>query len=421
MLNNVFKVIITLGVFLTVSCSNSPKIIDSQLVSNSKASLQKPYLILISLDGFRWDYVERFKPPNLTQFIADGVQTKSLIPSYPSKTFPNHYSIVTGLLPDNHGIIGNKFHSPELNEEYILEEGRFYGGKPIWVHAAQSGMVSASYFFLGSEAEIQGIRPNYYYKFDMETKKETRVTQVLDWLKLPEKKRPHMITMYFPDMDNVGHWYGPNDDEKLKGKLFELDNHLGNLFNGINKSSLPINVIIVSDHGMSDIHVDKYISIDLLKNKEQYRTVNNGSMVNIHLKKPNEINSIHDFLNELGTTNNFKVYKTKNTPNFDSSPTHSNWGELQIIPNKGYYFSSAKNLERRKKTGRTIFGQHGFQTNDKNMHGIFYAKGPNLKAGLVVPSVKNIHIFPLMCEILDIPQLENIDGNLSYLQEIIKK
>lgn len=194
--NIIYGLILIIGAITFSSCKSSSNLVGSTLTINSKASLNKSYLILISLDGFRWDYVEKYKPPHLSNFINNGVKAESLIPSFPSKTFPNHYTIATGMYPDKHGILGNSFYSNKKNLTYkirnreMVEDGTFYGGDPIWVQADKANMVSASYFFVGSEADIQGIRPTYYKVYDGKIKNEIRVTQVLDWLALPRKKDP---------------------------------------------------------------------------------------------------------------------------------------------------------------------------------------------------------------------------------------
>ncbi len=158
---------------------------------NASSQLDKPYVVLISIDGFRYDYVERFQPPNLIEFIQNGVAAESMIPSYPTKTFPNHYTIATGMTPENHGLVANTFIDPERNDLYriskreAVEDGTWYSGTPLWVNAEKNGMLSASYFFVGSEADVQGIRPSYYYRYKHTTPNTERVQQVLDWLNLP--------------------------------------------------------------------------------------------------------------------------------------------------------------------------------------------------------------------------------------------
>lgn len=264
--------IFILGIITLISCNK--RILSSThsiTNTNSKTAQKKPYLILISLDGFRWDYVEKYNPPNLSSFIKNGVKAASLIPSFPTKTFPNHYTIATGLYPDKHGILGNIFY--DYNKDTIFdkrnlkmaEDGSFYGGSPIWVEANKANIVTASYFIVGTEANIQGIRPTYYYKFDNSVKNEERVNQAIKWLNLNEKSRPHLITLYFGDLDKVGHKIGINDEE-LEKALLGLDKNLGDLFKGVSETGLPVNIIIISDHGMGNQLTSQIIPIDAIEN-----------------------------------------------------------------------------------------------------------------------------------------------------------
>jgi len=420
--NLIHFLLIILSTLAFISCKTISSTVDSKLTTNSKISQNKPYLILISLDGFRWDYVERFKPPHLSDFIKNGVNAEALIPSFPSKSFPNHYTIATGMYPDKNGIVGNTFYSYKKNETYwkreTIEDGTFYGGTPIWVNADKADMVSASYFFVGSEADIQGIRPTYYYKYDGKIKNEARVTETLKWLALPPKKRPHLITLYFSDMDDTGHTYGPNNDDELKKTLFSLDSVLGDLFKGVKESGLPVNTIIVSDHGMADVLKSNFIPLESIKNEDLYTTIDNGAILNIHPKNTSQIDSILTYLKTK--ENNFKVYKTENTPGFEYTPQNKDWGTIQIIPDYGYYFSSSRRIETQNKYPDTVGGVHGYDPNYKDMHGIFYANGPAFKKGFTTSSVKNIHVYPIMCEILDLEIPNDIDGKLSALESVLK-
>ena len=421
----IFSLVFIIGIVSTVSCNRKKSnTVDSIVTTNSKESEKKPYLILISLDGFRWDYVEKYKPPHLINFIKNGINSESLIPSFPTKTFPNHYTIATGMYPEKHGIIANSFYSYDKDMTYKIrdrekvEDGSFYGGNPIWIQANKANMVTASYFFVGTEANIQGLKPTYYYRFDNSVKNEVRVNQAIDWLKLPPKKRPHLITMYFSDMDDTGHKYGTKNDEELKKTLFELDKQLGNLFKGIEKTGLPVNIIIVSDHGMSTVSISNFISIEKIENDSLYTSIDNGAIVNIHPNNKNQIDSIYTYLKKKES--NFKVYKTENTPGFEYIPKNKNWGAIQILPDFGYYFSSTKGIASRKQHTNTNFGVHGYDQKYKDMHGIFYANGPAFKKAYRTPSIKNIHIYPLMCEILGLEVPSNIDGSLDQIKNVLK-
>ena len=328
------------------------------------------------------------------------------------------------MYPDKHGIIANSFYSYDKDMTYRIrdrekvEDGSFYGGNPIWIQANRSNMVTASYFFVGTEANIQGLKPTYYYRFDNSVKNEVRVNQAIDWLKLPPKKRPHLITMYFSDMDDTGHKYGTKNDEELKKTLFELDTQLGVLFKGIEKTGLPVNIIIVSDHGMSTVPISKFIAIEKIENDSLYTSIDNGAIVNIHPNNKNQIDSIYTYLKKKES--NFKVYKTENTPGFEYIPKNKNWGAIQILPDFGYYFSSTKGIASRKQHTNTNFGVHGYDQKHKDMHGIFYANGPAFKKAYRTPSIKNIHIYPLMCEILGLEVPSNIDGNLDQIKNVLK-
>lgn len=397
----------------------------STTTTNSKTTEYKPYVILISLDGFRWDYVEKYNPPNLSSFIKNGVRAASLIPSFPTKTFPNHYTIATGLYPDKHGILGNVFYDYKKDTIFnkrtpgMAADGSFYGGLPIWVAANNADMVTASYFFVGTEANIQGIRPTYYYTFDNSVKNEVRVKQAIKWLNLEEKQRPQLMTLYFSDLDQAGHRYGTDNEEKLQKALSELDKTLGDLFTGVSETGLPVNIIIVSDHGMINQPTDKLIPIESIENDDLFLTIDNGSIVNIHPKKDVEIDSVLQYLKQK--ENNFKAYKTANTPGFEYSPKNKNWGSIQLIPNFGYYFLEQKSIASLFKNKVSTIGIHGYDSKYKEMHGIFYANGPAFKNNYEVPSVKNIHIYPLLCEILGLEIPTSIDGDIEQIERVLKK
>ncbi len=391
----------------------------------TSSAANSPYLLLISLDGFRWDYVDRFKPANLSNFITTGVKAASLVPSFPSKTFPNHYTIATGMYPDHHRILGNSFYNYEnktiydIGNKTMVADGSYYGGSPIWVQAGKAGIVTASYFFPGTEAVIRDYRPDYYKQYDGSIKNETRVAQVVDWLKLPEEKRPHFITLYFSDMDDVGHRYGPNADSILNKTLQDLDYTLGRLFSQIESLSLPVNIIIVSDHGMAEIPNEKYLPVEMIEDREKYLTINSGALVSIHPKDSTRTNDIFKDLKKK--ENHFKVYKTKDTPEFEKIPQNKDWGSIQVVPQIGYYFSSERSIASMKTSPQKLSGVHGYDPKFKDMHGVFYANGPAFRKGYAMASVKNIHVYPLMCKVLGIPIPADIDGNLNEMKSVLLK
>lgn len=391
---------------------------------------KEPIVILISLDGFRYDYVERFHPENLEKFISSGTAAKSLIPSFPSKTFPNHYSIATGMKPEHHGLIDNGFYNPKRDQEYhhnnptYSKDGSWYGGTPLWVLAEQNGLKAASYFFVGSEADVQGVRPSYYFDYDGKVKNLTRVSQVFDWLQLPEEEMPRMITLYFSDMDGTGHSYGPTNDEKLGERLEKLDRVLGALFEGVKSLDLDVNIFVVSDHGMKEIPYENFLVLDEITSGIEGRIVNNGAIAHIYLDHPDQKKKAIKKLNKQSGP--FKVVDVSDLEYYQDISLHGDLiGDLLILPDLGYYLANNKaglspvksNME---KAGSIYYGGHGFSPEFQEMHGIFYANGPHIKEGLTVDSFQNIHIYPLICKILGLPIPAEIDGKLSVLEPILK-
>lgn len=410
--------------FYVSSCSKKTLEAASVTNPNTEFSITKPYVILISLDGFRWDYLDHYKPSHLTAFAKKGVKAEGLVPVFPTKTFPNHYTIVTGLYPDNHGLINNEFYNYQQekifssrNEETSLD-GSFYGGSPIWIEANKAGLKTASFFFVGSDAAIQGMYPTYYYKFDNTIANEVRIAQVLDWLRLDEKDRPQLITLYFGDVDSTGHRFGPDNEEELNKSISKLDKNLGDLFESVSATGLPLNIIIVSDHGMANQLTNQLIPIESIQNNDLFLAVNNGSMVNIHPKKEVGVDSVFQYLKQEET--NFKVYQTAVTPGFESTPNNINWGVIQLIPDEGYYFSSQSRIETLIKNKVTTTGVHGMDSKQKEMHGIFYANGPAFKTDYEIAAFKNIHIYPLICQLLGLEIPEFIDGDINQIKEVLK-
>lgn len=395
------------------------------LSSSAKPADQPQYLILISMDGFRWDYLDRFQPPHLSRFVKEGVRAESMISCFPSKTFTNHYSIATGMYPDHHGLVDNNFFDAGKNTVYgmgrreLVQDGSWYGGTPIWVWAAQKGLKTASFFFVGSEADIQGVHPHYYFNYDGSIPNDKRVQQALDWLRLPEAERPRLITLYFSDMDDQGHRSGPNADEKLREKLMALDTVLGQLFDGLDAIQLPVNVIFVSDHGMAEVPVKNLLPIESIENEDQYMTVNSGALVHLYLRDTATAEAVYQ--NLKAAEKYYKIYRTAETPYFETPPTNARWGHFIVVPDSGYYFVNARSMGFRQKSGDVVVGEHGFDPERREMHGIFFASGPVIRQGKMVPSFKNIHVYPLMCRILGIGIPAGIDGKAEVLAPVLRR
>lgn len=392
------------------------------------AQEKQPIVILISLDGFRYDYVERFQPENITKLIQQGTAAQSLIPSFPSKTFPNHYTIATGMKPEHHGVVDNNFYNPTKDQQYsisnraIVTDGSWYGGTPLWVLAEQHDKKSASYFFVGSEADIQGVRPSYYFDYDGSVPNLTRIAQVFEWLQLPDDERPQMITMYFSDMDDTGHLYGPHNDEQLKKTLTRLDAELGALFEGVKSFDLPISIVLVSDHGMAEVAQEKLLNLEPLVEGIAARVVNSGALVHLHLEEGVDKEETIRLIESRGE--HIHVINVEDREYYQDLSLHQDlMGDLLIIPDLGYYLTDSRGLFRYQNKGAMAktgnFGEHGYSPDYPEMHGIFYAWGPRIKQGFTIDSFENIHIYPLICELLGLPVPSDIDGRVEVLQAVI--
>src|SRR5580698_10942430 len=234
---------------------------------NSAQQIGKHYVVLVSLDGFRYDYPKLYDAKNILELASTGASApEGMIPSFPSVTFPNHYAIVTGLYPEHHGIVENTFYDPSRDQTYAINkpeavtDGTWYGGTPLWVLAEQQGMRSACFFWPGSEADIQGVRPTYYMKYDQKYPNDKRVDQVLAWLKLPAEQRPHFITLYMSDVDGAGHSHGPDSPEVAEA-VARVDKEIGKLAAGVAETKLPVDIVVLADHGMEKVQGD-WIDLD---------------------------------------------------------------------------------------------------------------------------------------------------------------
>ncbi|WP_337968684.1 ectonucleotide pyrophosphatase/phosphodiesterase [uncultured Flavobacterium sp.] len=371
------------------------------------------YVVLVSMDGFRWDYAKHFKLQNLDKIAKEGVHAKSMRPSYPSKTFPNHYAIVTGLYPDHHGIINNEFYDSALNKYFALStdaknDSRFYGGNPIWNVAEQQGVKSASFFWPGSDTDKK--RPGIYKNYDNKIPYGTRIDTVLKWLQLPEKQRPHLITLYFDEPDHTGHSFGPLSKENEK-MVRKMDTIMGQLSSKLDQLSIgkQINLIIVSDHGMTDISNDKKVVIlDYLKPEWLgYKAVINPIMS--LQAKPGYQDSIAKALKKVP---HIKFWKSNQVPKRFHYGTNPRVHDFVIEAKKGY--SLAKD-----KTQDTKGGTHGYDNRTKDMQAIFYAKGPAFKVDKEVGSFQNVSVYPLIAHILGL-QIDEVDGKFSEVKNMLK-
>lgn len=389
---------------------------------NAPQQLSKPYVILVSLDGFRYDYPKRYHARNLLDLAAHGASApEGMIPAYPSITFPNHYTIITGLYPEHHGIVANTFYDPARKEVYSyrdpksVADGTWYGGTPLWVLAEQQGMRSASFFWVGSEADIQKIRPTYYLKFDGTFPNSKRVEQVLAWLRLPPEQRPHFITLYFSDTDRAGHQYGP-DSPQVADAVYELDNQIGKLVAGIKQLNLPVDLIVVADHGMANVK-----GAPIILDRYGLKTAHFAQIVEDGLYPKSEDDAQEAYEELRGKNDKFVVYRRSQVPSNLHFDSNSREGDPVIIATGPYFIAVTADLRRPE---RPPLGEHGYDPNRvPEMKAIFFAAGPDIRPGVQLPPFENVNVYPLIARILglDITNLPTgpIDGKLAVLQGIL--
>ncbi len=386
---------------------------------NSPEQQQKPYVILISADGFRYDYADKYNATTLKRLRAQGVEAESMLPSFPSKTFPNHYTIVTGMYPATHGLINNNFYDPNRKDSYTLrnrsmvEDGSWYGGVPLWVLAEQQQMLTASYFWVGSEAPVQGVRPTYYYKYNEKTPFEERVKTVVNWLELPEEKRPHLITLYLPEVDHAGHLFGPNAPE-TEAAVHALDDNIRKLTEAVAATGLPVNYIFVSDHGMTEIDRDNTLPLPAAVDTAKFIVSGGEMVVELHAKNKRDIRPTYRKLKK--EADGYQVYRKRNMPRHlhygAKEDAYKRLGDIFLLTDAPVVF----NFTTRKPAPAT----HGFDPCAvKDMHATFYAWGPAFKQGVRIPSFRNTEVYPLVAALLGLPYNHKIDGTKKLVKEVL--
>ena len=387
---------------------------------NAATQLSKPYVILISADGFRYDYAKKYNAENLLKLRRSGVKAKSMIPSFPSVTFPNHYTIATGLYPSHHGLVYNVFYDRNRKDTYSIgnrrtvEDGTWYGGTPLWVLAEQQGMLSASYYFVGSEAAIKQTYPSYWYRFGDNTDINYRIDKVVDWLKLPEDIRPHFITFYMSNVDHNGHMFGPETPQTAEAVQF-VDKAMGSMVEKVNALGLPVNFIFLADHGMAAVDTVTRINIATMIDTSRFIIRGGGTSLHLYAKDSTDIQSTYELLKKK--ENFFTVYQREEIPAkwhyTKADDVFNRIGDIFIVPQYPKVLSGY--------TNRISPGAHGFDPAIKKMHAVFYAWGPQIKNGKTIGSFENIHVYPLVCQLLGLKYNEQIDGDPKVLEKIIRK
>lgn len=385
--------------------------------TNDPAQEKKPYVIFISADGFRHDLAEKYHANDLLRFASSGVEAKAMIPGYPSVTFPNHYGLATGMYPSHHGLVDNAFFDAALGAGYTIRDRQavgnpaFYGGTPIWVLAEQQKMLSASFFWVGSEAPILGVPPTYWYHFNDKIPLDSRLRQVHDWLALPEAQRPHLILFYLSQVDHAEHFYGPDSKETSEAVQI-VDNCIAQMVRMVDSMHLAVNYVFVSDHGMAAVDTLHPIvppAIDTTK----FTVTFGGTMIHLYAKDKSVIASTYAALKK--SADGYDVYLPDETParwHYTSKDdVHHRIGDILLVAHHPRIFHDR---------GRMLAGEHGYDNALPDMGATFYAWGPAFKPGSKIPAFENVDVYPLIAKILGLKIEQPIDGVVTPFKGVLK-
>ena len=390
---------------------------------NTVAAISKPYVILISADGFRADYLKKYNAVNILKLAESGVTAKAMIPSFPSITFPNHWSLITGLYPSHHGLIDNFFYDYQKEKFYAMsnkenaEDGSWYGGTPLWSLAEKQGMLTASMMWVGSASDAGGKRPTYYYHYQEKFTPEVKIDKVVDWLKLPEESRPHFISLYFPEVDGAGHHFGP-DAKETETAVHLVDDAIGDLVQKVNDLGLKnVNFIFVSDHGMIKVNKENPLEIPkMLFDKERFDFYNAQTLLRVVVKNPAEVKTAYRELKK-NKMDDYIVSLTKRFPRklkfAQRDDRYNRIGQILLVPKAPNIF-----LEKGKKTST---GKHGYNPYKvPEMKAAFVAFGPAFKQNKEIREFQNVNVYPIIADVLDLKITEPIDGTQKVAKEILK-
>ena len=385
---------------------------------NSPATQKAHTVVLVSLDGFRWDYAKR---DGATHLLALGKQgawaPEGMLPSYPSLTFPNHFTIVTGLYPEHHGLVANGFYDETKQARYAssdpdaVRDGSWYSGVPLWSLAESQGMRTACLFWPGSEAEIAGQRPTWYARFDKKTEgtdavEQARIDDAVALLKLPESERPHFITIYYSEPDHEGHDFGP-DAPETKAAVKKMDAMVGRLKAALDATKLPIDLVVVSDHGMAK-EEDGWVTLD------KFADLNGFEAVGQLLYGKTEEDRVRLY-NELKKASaQFVVYRRKDVPAGLNYNKNAREGDPVVVA-MGPYAIRAHEPEAGKTDKAPNLGMHGLDpVKFPQMKASFFAAGPDIVAGKTVAPFANVNLYPWMAHMLGLTPPKT-DGILNIL------
>jgi len=391
-------------------------IVDTGGPPNDAHAMKQHYVVLVSLDGFRYSYPKDHGAPYLQAMMKQGATAPDgMIPSYPSLTFPNHWTLVTGLYPEHHGIVRNSFYDPVRKQSYRYtdtasnSDGSWYGGVPLWSLAEQQGMRAATFMWPGSEAEVAGHRPTMYAKFQDYLDGHVGLNQISQWLALPAAERPHLMTLYLSAADHAGHWYGPESEQEHEA-VHVVDGLMSELRARLDRSGLPVDLVIVSDHGMvlNDNHW-----VDLDEHADLSHTVTSEWLM--YPDSEAEKEKVYESF-KAHPDPRFEVYRQKDVPERLHYSGNPRIGDPVVVANVPIIVHPSAT-----SVARADLSDHGYDVAKvPQMKAFFLAVGPDIRKGVTLPSFENVDVYSFVAKLLDL-KTSKTDGELGPLKAALKR
>lgn len=389
---------------LLAACAHGP---------DREAAAPRPPVILVSIDGFRPDYLDRGITPNLTALAERGVRGE-MRPSFPSKTFPNHYTLVTGLRPDRNGIVDNTMEDPGppprgfamSDRNQVTDAFWWNDAKPIWVSAEEAGVRTAPVFWPGSEAPIRGVRPSHWTAFNQALSGTERVDAALSLLDLPAAERPGFLTLYFDEVDSYGHWNGPGSAE-VNAAVGRTDAAIGRLVEGLKARGIEADLVVVADHGMAETRAERVIVLEDVVRADAGRALTMGAFLT-YVPAPGREAEAEAAL--LAARPHLQCWRKAEIPARFHYGRHRRVAPIFCLAETGWEVAPRSGLAKRRAVG----GNHGFDPFAPEMRAVFVAGGPDFRQGVRAPVFDNVDVYPLLAKLLGV-KAEPGDGDLREL------
>lgn len=378
-------------------------------------------VLLVSIDGLGAGQYDPARMPHLARVAREGIRAAAMVPAYPTLTFPNHYTIVTGVHPDRHGIVHNTMRDPALGgfsryKREIVGDGRWWSGIPVWVAAERAGLATATYFWPGTEADIGGVRPARWRPYDEDISMQTRVDAVLGWLSEPVATQPRFITLYFHHVDEAAHSHGPHSGEAYAAQR-AVDAALGQLLEGLDARGLAgaVNLILVSDHGLAEVAAANTVVVEEMADPADVEVVTTGQVVGF-IPKPGRETAAQAAL--LGRHAHHQCWRKSELPARWHYGAHPRVPPIVCQMDAGWDAVTRERLALQPRV--SMRGSHGYDPAHPSMHAVFFARGPAFRTGAVLPAIQAVDVYPLLMRLLGLAAAPH-DGDAQALLPALRQ